>query len=53
MKIGKPVEKFHIGTDTVSIGQDSIPDSGRSGILEAELREIELTLANAMHQLHA
>ena len=44
VQIGKPVEKFHTVTDTLSIGQDSIPDSGSSGILEADLREIELTV---------
>jgi hypothetical protein len=35
------------------MGQDSIPYGGRSGILEAELRAIELALANSMHQLDA
>lgn len=36
--------------DNLSSGQDRIPYGGRSGLLEAELREIELALANAMRQ---
>ena len=39
--------------DTLSSGQHRIPYGGRSGILEAELREIELALANAIRQLDA
>jgi hypothetical protein len=39
--------------DTLLIEQDGIPDCGRSGILDAELREVELPLANSMHQLDA
>ncbi len=39
--------------DTLSSRQDRIPYGWHSGILEAELREIELALANAMHQLNA
>lgn len=39
--------------DTLSSGQDGIPCGGRIGTLEVELREIELTLANAMRQLDA
>ncbi|MBB5429373.1 hypothetical protein HDG40_007570, partial [Paraburkholderia sp. JPY158] len=35
----------------LSIKQDRIPYGGRSGLLEAELCEIELPLANAMRQL--
>jgi hypothetical protein len=42
-------EKFPIGMDTLSIEQDGIPDSGRSGIFEPEHGEVELPLANAMH----
>ncbi len=37
--------------DTLSNGQDRIPYGGRSGILDAEIREIELAIANAMRQL--
>jgi len=33
--------------------EDRIPNSRRSGIFEVERCEIELTLANAMHQLDA
>jgi len=44
MQMDGLMEKFHIDTDTLSIGRSSIPDSGSSGILEADLREIELTV---------
>ena len=33
--------------------EDRIPDGRRSGVFEVERREIELPLANAMHQLDA
>jgi hypothetical protein len=33
--------------------EDRIPNGGRSGIFEVERREIELALANAVHQLDA
>ena len=46
-------EMFPIETGTLSIEQDGIPDSGRSGIFEPEHGEVELTLANAMHQFDA
>ncbi|MFL9889238.1 hypothetical protein PQR66_39915 [Paraburkholderia agricolaris] len=36
--------------DNLSSGQDRIPYGGRSGLLETEFPEIELTLANAMRQ---
>jgi hypothetical protein len=39
--------------DTLSVEQDGIPDCGRSGILDAELREVGLPPANATHQLDA
>jgi hypothetical protein len=39
--------------DTLSIEQDGISDSGRGGILEPGSREVELSLANAMHQFDA
>src|SRR5580692_6160583 len=34
-------------------GKDCRPNSGRSGIFEAQVREIELSFANAMRQLDA
>ena len=46
-------DTFPIDMDTLSIEQDGIPDSGRSGIFEPEHGEVELTLANAMHQFDA
>ena len=46
-------EKFPIDMDTLSIEQDGIPDGGRSGIFEPEHGEVELPLANAMHQFDA
>jgi hypothetical protein len=33
--------------------KDSLPNSGRSGIFEAQVCEIELSFANAMRQLDA
>jgi len=48
---GGAAEMFLIDMDTLSIEQDSIPDTGRSGIVDAEIGEIELPLANAMQQL--
>jgi hypothetical protein len=42
-----------IDMNALSIEQDGIPDSGRSGIFEPDLGEVELTLANAMHQFDA
>ncbi|SOE68322.1 hypothetical protein SAMN05446635_3273 [Burkholderia sp. OK233] len=44
---------FFIGMDTLSIEQDSILDGGRCGVLEPESAEVELPLANAMHQFDA
>jgi Protein of unknown function (DUF1302) len=46
-------QKFPIGMDTLSIEQDGILDSGRGGIFEPEHGEVELPLANAMHQFDA
>jgi hypothetical protein len=46
-------EMFLIDMDTFSIEQDSIPDGECSGVIKRESGEIELTLANAMHQLDA
>jgi hypothetical protein len=53
LQIGGLVEIFFIAKDTLSLEKNSIPDSGRYGSFEAELSEIELALANAMHQLDA
>jgi len=39
--------------DALSIEQDRIPDGGRSGFVEPETGEVELPLANAMHQFDA
>jgi hypothetical protein len=52
-QIGGVAEMFLIDMDTLSIEQDCIPDKGGSGVLKRESGEIELTLANAMHQLDA
>ena len=46
-------EMLPIDMDALSIEQDGIPDSGRSGIFEPDHGEVELTLANAMHQFDA
>jgi hypothetical protein len=46
-------KELYYKEDTLSIGQDSIPFGGCSGILQAELREIELALANSMRRLNA
>src|SRR5476651_2904055 len=42
-----------INMDTLLTEQDSIPDGGRCSVLEPESAEVELPLANAMHQLDA
>jgi len=46
-------EMLSITLDTLSIEQNGIPDSGRGGILEPGSGEVELPLANAMHQFDA
>ena len=56
VQIAGPVETLLIiliNMDTLSIENDSIPDGGRSGVPEPESGEVELALANAMHQLDA
>ena len=53
VQIGAPAEKVVIVMDTLSIEQDSIPDGRRRGIFEPGNGEIELPLANAVHQLDA
>jgi hypothetical protein len=42
-----------INMDTLSIEKDSIPDGGSSDVIKRESGEVELPLANAMHQLDA
>lgn len=42
-----------IGMVSLPNEKDGIQDGWRSGTLEAELREINLLLANAMHQIDA
>jgi hypothetical protein len=44
---------FRITKEVLSSRQDGIPHSGRSGILEAWLHEVEVSFANAMHELYA
>ncbi|MFL9915820.1 hypothetical protein PQR75_10560 [Paraburkholderia fungorum] len=46
-------EMLPIDMDALSIEQDGILGSGRSGIFEPDHGEIELLLANAMHQFDA
>lgn len=53
VQIAGPVKIFSINMDTLLTEQDDIPDNGRRGILEPESAEVELTLANAMHQFDA
>jgi len=53
VQIAGPVETLLINMNTLSIENDSIPDGGRGGIPEPESGELELALANAMHQLEA
>ncbi len=53
VQIAGVIETPPINMDTLSIEQDNIPGRGRSGILDPARREVELPLANAMHQLDA
>jgi hypothetical protein len=53
VQIGGVAEISLINMDTLLIKQDNIPDGGRSHVIERESGEIELPLANAMHQLDA
>lgn len=39
--------------ETLLIEEDDIPDGWCSSIFEPESAEVELTLANSMHQLYA
>ena len=53
VQIAGEAETSSINKDALFIEQDSIPDCGCSSILESESAEIELTLADAVHQLDA
>jgi hypothetical protein len=53
VQIAGSTEMLLINMDTLLIEQDSIPDGGRCSVLEPESAEVELPLANAMHQLDA
>jgi hypothetical protein len=53
VKTADEAETYTIHKDTLCIKQDSIPDGGCSSILESESAEIELTLADTVHQLDA
>jgi hypothetical protein len=53
VQIGGVAEMFLIDKDALSIEQDHIPNGGRSDVLGRESAEVELPLANAMHQLDA
>jgi len=53
VQIGSVVEIIFIDLDTLSIEQHGVPNRGRGGIAEPERAEVELRLANAMHQLDA
>ena len=46
-------EMLLINMDTLLIEEGGIPNGGRSGVLEPESAEVELPLANAMHQFDA
>jgi hypothetical protein len=45
--------KNGVFTIASSCGTDCLPNSGRSGIFDAQPCEVELIFANAMHQLDA
>jgi len=53
VQIVGPVEVFRIANDVLWSRQDGIPHSGRCGVFEAHLHEVELTFANTVHQLNA
>jgi hypothetical protein len=53
VQIAGGVEMSSINMDALLIEQDRIPDVERSGIPEPESTEVELTLANAVHQIDA
>ena len=53
VQIAGETETPLINKDFLFIEQDSIPDGERSGIFESKNPEVELPLANAVHQLDA
>jgi len=53
VQIAGETETRPINMDPIFIEHDSIPDGGRSGIFESKNPEVELPLANAVHQLDA
>ena len=53
VRMAGQVKFFSIDMDTISIEKNGIPDSERSGIFKPEHGEVELPLANAMHQFDA
>jgi hypothetical protein len=53
VQIAGSAEIFLISMDTLLIEEDSNPNGGCCGVLEPECAELELPLANAMHQLDA
>ena len=53
VQIAGSAEMLLISMDTLLIEEDSIPNGERYGVLEPESAEVELPLANAMHQLDA
>ncbi|MFM0720743.1 hypothetical protein PQQ73_30965 [Paraburkholderia strydomiana] len=53
VKIAGGAEMSSINMDTLFIEEGGVPDGGRSGILDPESTEVELPLANAMHQFDA
>jgi hypothetical protein len=53
VQIAGRAKTYPINKVPLFIGKDRSPDCGRSGVIEPERAEVELTLANAMHQLDA
>lgn len=53
VQIAGQIEMPLINKDALLVEEDRIPDGGRCRIIESESSEIELPLANAMHQLDA
>jgi hypothetical protein len=51
VQIGELAEKFPIVTDTLSIGQDRIPDGRHDGIFGPGNGKVELPLANSLNWL--
>lgn len=53
VQIAGSAEMILINMDALLIEEDGIPNGGRCGVLEPDSAEVELPLANAMHQLDA